>query len=457
VLALVHHEAVVAGGEGGVGAAGLIGGHEQGLAQRGVPGLGGWPVVAAREHGVDVDEAAAAVPELVDWWKLANRWHRPLVTGGQDPKAEARAVTAISKEFAARRAAPAGGTGETELAARLRGHIPAAMLMARKRDGTWVVLEPQPRSIDGEPGNVWAREHTWSKTLAAHRVREWTLPEPSQTARWRILWSSPAWAARDAAAAAAHQLTDPEIGDIITAALDAAARQAAAPYRPYRNTEPGEPLGGRAAAVTSRPSGDMTDHRFTVYWLCGRSAGDLEHGAAGAELTVRWRRTTGGKIIAEHGELRRHTWTSTPWEHRGHVVWRDGAAAAELDRALRAYHDAEQARRRIHREAASLCGAIAEQWSRDAREAARQKFIADYGDESLWADHSASMRFDCPHTGARGWEQPWERAVERLVRDGASLAGLTVADMARLHAGRFGDTVTAPGDIAHYRFPAEPD
>ena len=37
MLALVDHEAVVAGGEGGVGAPGLVGGHEQGLAQRASP------------------------------------------------------------------------------------------------------------------------------------------------------------------------------------------------------------------------------------------------------------------------------------------------------------------------------------------------------------------------------------------------------------------------------------
>ena len=43
----VHHEPVVAGGQGWVGAAGVIGGHEQGLAQRRVTGLGGRPVMSA--------------------------------------------------------------------------------------------------------------------------------------------------------------------------------------------------------------------------------------------------------------------------------------------------------------------------------------------------------------------------------------------------------------------------
>ena len=47
VLAAGDHEPVVAGGEGGVDAAGLVGRHEQGFAERGVAGLGGWPVVPA--------------------------------------------------------------------------------------------------------------------------------------------------------------------------------------------------------------------------------------------------------------------------------------------------------------------------------------------------------------------------------------------------------------------------
>jgi hypothetical protein len=402
----------------------------------------------AREHGVDVSEAAAAVPALVDWWKLANRWHRPLVTG-QDPKAESRAIVAITREFAARRAAgPADD--EPDIAGRLRAHVPGAMLVARKRDGSWLVLESQPRSIAGEPGDVWLREHTWSRTLTAHRARNWMLPEPSQVARWRILWSSPAWGRRNASAAAAGHLTDPEIGDIVSTALEAARQQAT---DPGGGAQPDARLGGRAAAVIARPSGEATDRRFIVYWVCGSRVIEHDRGACGAEMTVRWRRSTRGRIVAEHGRLRPRSWTSSPWTDRGNLVWQDGAAAAQLEEALRAYHDAEKARRRLLRQASELCEAIARQWSDDAREAARRRFIADYRDESLWPDHSAGLRFDCPHTGRHQASPPWERAVERLLGDGTDLAGLTVAEMAAMHASRFGQAITVPDDIAGYQFP----
>jgi hypothetical protein len=409
----------------------------------------------AREHGVDVADAEAAVPDLVDWWKLANRWHRPLVTGGLDPKAEARAVTAISREFAARRAAARADDDEPERVRRLRGHVPAAMLVARKRDGAWVVLEPQPRSIDGQPGNVWVREHTWSKSLAGHRVRDWILPGPSQLARWRVLWSSPLWDGWDTAAVAADHLTDPDITAITTAVLDTARKQAAEPYRRFRNAAPETPLGGRPVAVASQQVRGRTEHQFTVYWLCARGTSP-DRGADGAQLTVRWRRSTGGRVVSEPGRLHERRWTSLPWTHQEHLVWRDAEGVTALEGALRAHREAEDASHRVYRAASSLCRAIAEQWSQAAREAARRKFIADYGDESLWPDHSAALRFDCPHTGHGLFAQPWQQAVERLVGDGAALAGRTVADMASMHAGRYGETVAVPEDIAHYSFP-DPD
>jgi len=138
-------------------------------------------------------------------------------------------------------------------------------------------------------------------------------------------------------------------------------------------------------------------------------------------------------------------------------VWQDNAAAAGLEQTLQAHRDAEEARWQARRKASGLCEAIGQQWSHDARETARQQFIADYGDESLWPDHSASMRFDCPHTGFRGGEKPWEQAVGHLVRGGADLAGVTVAEMARLYTARTGHTLTVPEDIAHYRFPGTSD
>ncbi|MHB1599732.1 MAG: hypothetical protein ACYCXY_12800 [Acidimicrobiales bacterium] len=51
--------------------------------------------VLARENGVSIAEAEEVVDELVSWWKVANRHHRPLVGTEED---NAKAVRMIVDE-----------------------------------------------------------------------------------------------------------------------------------------------------------------------------------------------------------------------------------------------------------------------------------------------------------------------------------------------------------------------
>ena len=404
-------------------------------------------------HGASYEDAAAAVPGLVDWWKLANRWHRPLVSG-EVPQAEARAIAAITGEYAARRAAV---TDDTEPVAvdQIRTMVPGVMLVARRRDGSWVALEPQPRDYDREPGRVWAREHTWTKTVAGHRARDWVLPEPSRVARWRILWTGAAWGERDQAATRAGHLTDPEITALTAAAVAAAAAQAARPWSLFRHGEQEPPLGGRAAAVEHNLADGRDGRRFTVYWV-PEARDDDDNGGSDlrlAKLTVRWRRTTGGQVATETSSLRPHEYSRLPWDARNPLTHTDPAGIADLEQELAERKAAEKARSALRSQAWTHQSAIAAQWTAGAKEAARRKFIGEYGDPALWPDHSKGMRWECPHHGYRGREHPWETAVERLVLDGADLGGLTVAEMAALHAAQFGEQVDVPEDIAGYRFP----
>ena len=62
MLAAGDHEPVVAGGEGRVGAAGGVRGHEQGLAQRGVAGFCRWAVAAIDPGGGQGGDQAAEGP-----------------------------------------------------------------------------------------------------------------------------------------------------------------------------------------------------------------------------------------------------------------------------------------------------------------------------------------------------------------------------------------------------------
>ena len=136
-----------------------------------------------RDHEVSFEEAETAAAELITWWKLGNRWHRPLVMR-TDPAAESKAIAAISAEFGARLRAVTG-TDEAHTVQALREQVPGAMVVARKKDGTWIVLEPQPRTVPGESLRIWVREHTWTPGLRRHETTDWVLPEPARIARWR--------------------------------------------------------------------------------------------------------------------------------------------------------------------------------------------------------------------------------------------------------------------------------
>jgi len=409
------------------------------------------------DHDAGYEDAVRAAGELTDWWKLANRWHRPLVTG--DPHVEGRALDAISAEYG-RRLAAVTDPAEAQTAAQLRATVAAPMLIARKKDGSWVAAEPQPRGIPGEPGNVWVRLHTWTKTLAGHKAADWVLLEPSRTARWRIIWAGPAWADRDQAATRAGHLTDPEIREIIDGAL-AAGREAADGPCPglYRGSEPRDPVGGRAMAVTHDQPG-----LFELWWLLGRDPDeeDRDYGVPVARLTVTWRRTTGGKVITEQHNTtlrpRHYTGTHLPWESmRGRPValaWEDQDAISAYHAAAAEREEASQASRVLSSRAGALVDAIGAQWEKAARDKAEAEFIRKYTDPGLWEDHAKGLRFDCPYLGRHGGTPGWVQAVRCLTQEGVSLAGQTVTWAAAEYTARTGQPADAPEDIAGYTFPA---
>jgi hypothetical protein len=408
------------------------------------------------DHAAGYEDAARAAGELTGWWKLANRWHRPLVTG--DPQVEGRALDAISAEYG-RRLAAVTDPAEAQTAAWIRAAVTAPMLIARKRDGSWIAAEPQPRDIPGEPDGVWVRLHTWTKTMAGHKTADWVLLEPSRTARWRIIWTGPAWEDRDQAATRAGHLTDPEIREITGSVLASARKAADEPYPgPHRGSDPRDPVGGRPMAVIH----DRPDH-FELWWLLDRDPyeEDRDYGVPVARLTVTWRRTTGGKVVTEQYNKtlspRHYTGTHLPWgSSRNHPVamaWADQDAIDGYHAAAAAREAASAARRVITNRAGALVDAIGAQWERKARDKAEAEFIRKYTDPGLWEDHAKGLRFDCPHLGRHGDTPGWVQAVRYLTEEGVSLAGQTVTWAAAEYTARTGQPAEVPEDIAGYAFP----
>ena len=209
--------------------------------------------VLARENGGTVDEARERLPELIRWYKLSNRYHRPLLRpetapeekteGGrvksrqaadgsriigpvEDPNAErereraqeeaAKAVRVIVAEDARRRKTK---TADEQVVEDLRFIYEDAMLVARQRgSGKYVVLEPME-----EDDNVYARKVVYGVRAGATEDVDWWKPEPHVVNRWEVLWESERWSSWDVGAVVADHLTGPEKEEGVRQILEWAA------------------------------------------------------------------------------------------------------------------------------------------------------------------------------------------------------------------------------------------
>jgi hypothetical protein len=206
--------------------------------------------VLARENGVSVADAQAAVPELVEWYKTTNKWHRPLVhdAGTVEPLGEvfsrrrrareerlyeaelerqrvelvkqaeegAKAVRLITAEHA-RRVRIERRKPNAELVEQLRNrgrswattdtpnHAPI-MVGRRRSDGRYVVVMPE-RSDE----EVFAAVITWGERKGLDTVERWQLISKAQAARWQVLWAHERWERWDHEARPDRHLTDPEV------------------------------------------------------------------------------------------------------------------------------------------------------------------------------------------------------------------------------------------------------
>lgn len=153
--------------------------------------------VLARENGGTVEEARDRIPDLVEWYKLANRHHRAL--SGDQADAVRQILAEDSRRLRERAA-------QGHVIQELRYVYEDAMLIARQRgSGKYVVLEPME---DGD--NVYARRVLYGVRSGPTEDVEWWKPEPFIVGRWQVLWSNSRWAAWNVGAQAKDWLTGPE-------------------------------------------------------------------------------------------------------------------------------------------------------------------------------------------------------------------------------------------------------
>lgn len=395
----------------------------------------------ATANRLSVAEASEAVPALVEWWKLANRWHRPLVA--EDAKTQAKAIRMIVAEHAARLGAERQGSAqaaaEAAVVAAIRAARPDAIVVARKRDGTYVALEAQV------PGRtVFVRRHLYTTTGRARASTEWVLPAGSWR-RWRVLWASPVWEGWDHTATLAAHLTGPELEALVAQLRHLAEAEA----------------GGSVLAVTYEPA----RRRLEAYLarteelvipelaLSGR-LGDFDL----PQMTASWRRSTANAVVLEPG---RRVWGRS-WPRRDplawkaeSVVWSDPVAVAAAVAGHARWAAAWDRAAALAQRSRDAMSSLTKAWREAAEEAAYQRFLEDYADPELWEGHRKTLRLVWPQRHGRALEAMLDHLVER----GADIDGLSVSEAAALHLEVVGQAVEVAEDVAglHIHLPHDPD
>jgi hypothetical protein len=379
----------------------------------------------AKFHLVSIERAEEAVADLVDWWKLANRWHRPLVE--PDQKTQARAVKAIAAEFGRRsrdaEVASEDGGREQEMVEHLRRQHPEAILVARKRNGHYVVLVP------ANDDNVYAHRYTYTATGKQPSDHEspWVLPGVTWK-RWRVLWSAERWGQWDHAATASSHLTGPE--------FESAVQEWTALLAEH---------GHQVIAFTDGRAGSRTENG-AVAWLAPDEVElPWERPLTGRmpkdhwpEVECAWKRTTGRRvetsIDAWRGSVRIGHMACGPGSGQfgGTILWQDEEAVKRAGIVMADIERFEKERSRQQAPVNRALASIEATWMERAEREAYERFIEDYADPSLWEDHRKGVKIEFPHGDItnRGRNQGMYFWLCRLIEEGMDIDGMTLGQAA---------------------------
>lgn len=452
--------------------------------------------VLARDNGVSVQQAQEAVPDLVDWWKFKNKFHRPLLLEAHRPAddaeyekllsetqnmrrsqaAEARAIlqaraerqaaedaeqvtrsqAAVSQIVAehARRLADDARPVDAKVLAKLHAAHPYRLLVARPRGRGYVVLVAARPDED-----VFAHLYEYSARGELKDTQQWLLPRRGIDRQWKVLESCERWSGWKHEADLNRVLRGPEADDLLDqtrALFDAAER----PLVLARD------LDGNLSfwTYTSGPSYDE-QHLLSE---------DSEPPAV-THTQTSWRRTANGvKLTAgvrrgwssDVDRLHRRSDT-LPWdtrEWRSHfddhdkpqrrqyeILDSDAAQLRTLDADRDRYAKVADRRDTLRERARTLTWSVKEAWLRDRWAAERVRFDEDFGDAALWPAHRTSVERTITFPGSYRLQDDSRHlvlfdAVARLVEIGEDPEGRTAGDVVDEVTRRFGEQEAAKDD-----------
>jgi len=433
--------------------------------------------VLARDNKVSVEDASEAVPALVDWWKLKNRYHRPLVAAAHqdaivDKDAagddwEAKAVRMIVAEHKRRLKDEKRSVNEDVIES-LRSAHPAALLIAQQRSGGYLVLLP------AEPvKNVYVHELSYSSAGKLKARKDWSLPGVTRPKQWKILEEGERWKSWDLTASERDHLRGPEIEAMIatvTAEMEVGLDSTLSYQDKLAGEEP-DKLEGLALAWDGKEftAWTMLSHlkMDEIYPLTGHhKAPKIEHRDRG------WERKAGEVVLKnwsyahEEGigvrEEEPLPWDAMAWRPSHHlffdeereqeppkpahnIIWRNEAAIAVLSSERDEYVEAADKKGSIRATISNLVDSVEEQWKERAWDAERARFDEDFGDPDLWEAHKGTkerdMRF--PHelqrySGSHKESTTLYDAIALLIENGIEVEGRSVGTVIADANERFG-------------------
>lgn len=378
----------------------------------------------ARRFDVAIDDDLEhRVNELVAEWKLANRWHRPLVSSalspeGADAGTEAKAVAAICSAYGQQ-----GGSGDEEaVLGRLLATDQEIMFVGRARTGRYVAYAPQPRAYAPEaaPDDRYVIEYRIEGSTGRGKIssRPWVLPG-MRANKLRTLHATERWRSWNTAVSANDCLDDAGIARLAQRAREAAARDGASDplaitYDHANKTfeiwvvdnldelERLEPHPGLSPALPLQ--------NWRVSWK--------HRGGEGPRLGNVWRLGDRWRAVAE-----------VPWgpvwdgvsRHRGVVVL-DEALCGRVE-AVRAHLiEIGRVSSQLEERVRAAQQAIEAVWRERAEAAAYARFMEDFADPELWPAQREKLRLTYPYRGGDR-AQPLRQVLVALVDARVPLSG----------------------------------
>ena len=341
--------------------------------------------------GLGFEQSEKMVSELVHWWKLANRWHRPLVG---TPEQESRALKGIIREARIRlREEVTTHPGQALALSRLAEVAPNPLLLGRERSGRYVAF------VAAEPDrNVFVHKYSVAASgKGAIDTTEWILPG-DRWRQWQLITSDARWDAWLHNAVISECLTGPETAECVERikkelsdqyeVMAIRSSESDSEFKVYIKPE----LRGDEHLILSAHEPEFFGKRFYWTWRRHREGLELKRWANWEEKWT-WPRRTDDKFdwdVSYWGRRRREDY------HRNEVVYRNEAAIAACAPLEVRYRELCAVRTRLLDRAREYGSALEANWKLDAEKAAYARFVEDYGDTSLWEGHRKALRFTPP-------------------------------------------------------------